>query len=68
MLTFGAGLCSIEDTDTCLVYENVIEDALFPLPTVLENGTLVMHKGRFAYLFLSISRSFQIILCRLFLR
>ena len=60
ILTFGAGLCSIEDTDICLVYENVIEDAVFPLPTVLENATLVMPKGRFAALSLSLSLSYFI--------
>ena len=44
-MTFGAGLCSTEDLDNCIAVVNILEDAIFPLPKVLENGSIVIQKG-----------------------
>ena len=45
VLSFGAGVCSPEDTDICLVFLYILEDAVFPLPVVYPNGTIVWPEG-----------------------
>ena len=45
MLSFGAGVCSPEDTEKCLVFLYLLEDAVFPLPIVHPNGTIEWPDG-----------------------
>ena len=49
VLSFGAGICSPEDTDICLVFLYILEDAVFPLPVVYPNGTIVWPEGNEIY-------------------
>ena len=44
--TFGAGFCNIDDYDTCIIFVNLLEDALLPVPYCLPNGTIVMPNGK----------------------
>ena len=45
LVTFGAGLCSVEDTENCLVFVNLLDKAVLPVPTCMADGTLVWPKG-----------------------
>ena len=45
VLSFGAGVCSPEDTEKCLVFLYLLEDAVFPLPIVHPNGTIEWPDG-----------------------
>lgn len=38
-------MCSSEDLSVCVVNVNVIEDAVFPLPQKMVNGTVVLPPG-----------------------
>lgn len=41
LATFGVGLCSFDDTENCLVFVNLLDNAVLPVPTCLPDGTLV---------------------------
>ena len=45
LVTFGAGLCSVEETENCLVFVNLLDKAVLPVPTCMADGTLVWPKG-----------------------
>lgn len=45
LATFGMGLCSFDDSDNCLVFVNLLDKAVLPVPTCMADGTLVWPKG-----------------------
>eukprot|EP00105_Crassostrea_gigas_P038494 XP_019922642.1 PREDICTED: uncharacterized protein LOC105327901 [Crassostrea gigas] len=51
LATFGMGLCSFDDTDNCLVFVNLLDKAVLPVPTCMADGTLVWPKVDFKRLF-----------------
>ena len=45
LVTFGIGLCSKEETENCLVFVNLLDKAVMPVPTCMADGTMVWPKG-----------------------
>ena len=48
-MTFEAGLCSYHDSEFCIVSVHIFEDAIFPMPRILENGTVAIPTGMNAF-------------------
>lgn len=47
LATFGAGFCSFEDSENCVVYINLLDNAVLPIPTCLPDGTFVWPKSQY---------------------
>eukprot|EP00105_Crassostrea_gigas_P020720 XP_011439583.2 PREDICTED: uncharacterized protein LOC105336819 [Crassostrea gigas] len=41
LVTIGIGLCSFDDSDSCIVFVNLLDKAVLPVPTCIADGTLV---------------------------
>ncbi|XP_062579219.1 uncharacterized protein LOC134241150, partial [Saccostrea cucullata] len=52
LVTFGVGLCSFNDSENCLVFINLLDNAVLPVPTCLPDGSLLWPKLDFKKLFL----------------
>ncbi|KAK3102203.1 hypothetical protein FSP39_009587 [Pinctada imbricata] len=46
-VTFGAGFCNQDDYDSCIIFVNLLENALLPIPTCSSDGTVVLPKVNF---------------------
>lgn len=47
LATFGVGLCNFYDSSNCLVFENLLDKAVLPVPTCMADGTLVLPTGMY---------------------
>ena len=45
ILTFGTGFCTSPDSEECIT--NIIEDAILPIPVILNNGSIIWPKGKY---------------------
>lgn len=46
LVTIGIGLCSFDDSDSCIVFVNLLDKAVLPVPTCIADGTLVWPEGK----------------------
>lgn len=47
LATFGAGFCSFDDSEKCVIYINLLDNAVLPIPTCLPDGTFVWPKSQY---------------------
>eukprot|EP00105_Crassostrea_gigas_P044415 XP_019928563.1 PREDICTED: uncharacterized protein LOC105342369 [Crassostrea gigas] len=51
LATFGVGFCSHEDMNHCILFVNLLDNAILPIPTCKSDGSIIWPKLDFSKLF-----------------
>lgn len=58
LATFGVGFCSQEDMNDCILFVNLLDNAILPIPTCKPDGSIIwpecktLHFNRFVLMYM----------------